>query len=116
MFDETDRDPATRGTRRMRAREKLTSEEKVALALDLLKRARPLQEICEYYQVSHTTAYNIRNAFLEGGRRALSGEERGTNDRLRQLEAVVAEHTQLLGEQNRKRNGDGNGHDLDEAE
>lgn len=80
----------------MRAREKLTSEEKVALALDLLKRARPLQEICEYYQVSHTTAYNIRNAFLEGGRRALAGEDRDTNDRLRHLEAIVAEHAQLL--------------------
>jgi hypothetical protein len=97
----------------MRAREKLTAEEKVALALDLLKRARPLQEICEYYQVSHTTAYNIRNAFLEGGRRALTGEDRDTNDRLRHLENVVAEHTQLLGERRRK---NGNGHDLEESE
>jgi hypothetical protein len=35
----------------MRAREKLTNEEKVALALDVLKRARPLHEICAYYQV-----------------------------------------------------------------
>ena len=104
--------PSTKGIRRMRAREKLTGEEKVALALDLLKRARPLQEICEYYQVSHTTAYNIRNAFLEGGRRALTGEDRDTNDRLRHLETVVAEHAQLLDESRRRRNG----HDLDESE
>ena len=94
----------------MRAREKLTSEEKVALALDLLKRARPLQEICEYYQVSHTTAYNIRNAFLEGGRRALAGEDRDTNDRLRHLEAIVAEHSQLLERHAGAGNGNGNGH------
>ena len=66
--------PGLRKERRMRAREKLTNEEKVALALDVLKRARPLHEICAYYQVSHTTAYNIRNTFLEGGRRALAGE------------------------------------------
>lgn len=103
----------------MRAREKLTSEEKVALALDLLKRARPLQEICEYYQVSHTTAYNIRNAFLEGGRRALSGEDRDTNDRLRHLEAVVAEHAQILEKRAAPRNGfghgNGNGHDPEDG-
>jgi len=84
----------------MRAREKLTTEEKVALALDILKRARPLQEICAYYQVSHTTAYNIRNAFLEGGRRALSGE-RDTFHRLRNLENAVARHAAMI-EQARK--------------
>jgi transposase-like protein len=79
----------------MRAREKLTSEEKVALALDVLKRARPLTEICAYYQVSHTTAYNIRNAFLEGGRRALSGQS-VTDHRLRNLETVVARHAAMI--------------------
>jgi hypothetical protein len=84
----------------MRAREKLTTEEKVALALDILKRARPLQEICAYYQVSHTTAYNIRNAFLEGGRRALAGEK-DTFHRLRNLENAVARHAAMI-EQARK--------------
>jgi hypothetical protein len=89
----------------MRAREKLTTEEKVALALDILKRARPLQEICEYYQVSHTTAYNIRNAFLEGGRRALAGD-RDTADRIRNLEIVVARYADLI-EEVRKREANG---------
>lgn len=84
-----------RKERRMRAREKLTNEEKVALALDVLKRTRPLNEICAYYQVSHTTAYNIRNAFLEGGRRALAGES-ATDHRLRNLEAVVARHAAMI--------------------
>lgn len=89
----------------MRAREKLTTEEKVALALDILKRARPLQEICAYYQVSHTTAYNIRNSFLEGGRRALAGE-RDTSNRLRNLEDAVARHADII-EQARKREAAG---------
>jgi hypothetical protein len=56
----------------MRPREKLTVEEKVSIALDLIKRTRSLDEIREIYRVSHTTAYKIRNAFLDGGRRALS--------------------------------------------
>jgi len=79
----------------MRARKKLTPDEKVALALDLLKQARSIHEICDYYQVSHTTAYSVRNAFLEGGRRAL-GSERDTYDRLRHLETLVARHDAMF--------------------
>jgi len=90
----------------MRAREKLTNEEKVALALDVLKRARPLPEICAYYQVSHTTAYNIRNTFLEGGRRALAGESPTTDHRLRNLETVVARHSAMIEKERDKREVD----------
>lgn len=57
----------------MRKREKLTPEERVALALALLKRESSFAEVCAHYHVSHTTAYKIRNAFLDGGRRALAG-------------------------------------------
>ena len=60
----------------MRTREKLTVEEKFALALELIKRARSLDEIRLHYRVSHTTAYKIRNTFLDGGRAALSGERK----------------------------------------
>jgi hypothetical protein len=61
----------------MRPREKLTVEEKVSIALDLIKRTRSLDQIREIYRVSHTTAYKIRNQFLEGGRRALGrGDQR----------------------------------------
>jgi hypothetical protein len=60
----------------MRTREKLTLEEKFALALELIKRARSLDEIRLHYRVSHTTAYKIRNTFLEGGRAALRGERK----------------------------------------
>ena len=73
----------------MRLREKLTVEEKVAIALELIKRERSLDEIREHYRVSHTTAYKLRNLFLEGGRRALSRGEQESRDleaRVRALE------------------------------
>ena len=78
----------------MRTREKLTLEEKFALALELIKRERSLDEIRVHFRVSHTTAYKIRNAFLEGGRAALIGERksRPTLDleaRVSALEAVL---------------------------
>lgn len=79
----------------MRARKKLTPDEKVALALDVLKQAKSMHEICAFYQVSHTTAYSVRNTFLEGGRRALTGD-RYTPERLRQLESAVARHDAMI--------------------
>ncbi len=85
----------------MRSREKLTLEEKVALALDLLKRERSLDEIRSYYRVSHTTAYKVRNTFLEGGKAALlndRGQPRRGGDaleeRVRALENMV--NTQMV--------------------
>jgi hypothetical protein len=82
----------------MRLREKLTVEEKVALALELIKRERSLEEISEHYRVSHTTAYKIRNQFLEGGRRALNGlaerrSDAGLEARVRALEEFVTGRT-----------------------
>ena len=77
----------------MRLREKLTVEEKVAIALELIKRERSLDEIREHYRVSHTTAYKLRNQFLEGGRRALSRGEQESRDleaRVRALEERFA--------------------------
>ena len=84
----------------MRLREKLTVEEKVSLALELIKRERSLEEISEHYRVSHTTAYKIRNQFLEGGRRALGGASDRRNDsdleaRVRALEILVAGEHEL---------------------
>jgi len=80
----------------MRVREKLTVEEKVSLALELIKRERNLDEIRDHYRVSHTTAYKIRNLFLDGGRRALSGNAERRNGhadleaRVRALEEHLA--------------------------
>ena len=78
----------------MRSREKLTLEEKVALALDLIKRERTPEEIRAHYRVSHTTAYKVRNAFLQGGRAALSGEQperraQNLEERVRALEDLL---------------------------
>ena len=80
----------------MRMREKLTLEEKVALALELIKRERSLPEIRSHYRISHTTAYKIRNAFLNGGRAALIGERasryaRDLEARVRALEVLMAD-------------------------
>jgi len=80
----------------MRTREKLTVEEKFALALALIKRDRTLDEIRLQYRVSHTTAYKIRNAFLEGGRAALGGDRRPSaatdlEARVRAIEARLEE-------------------------
>ena len=72
----------------MRTREKLTLEEKFALALELIKRQRSLDEIRLHYRVSHTTAYKIRNMFLEGGRAALIGERKARH--AQDLEARVS--------------------------
>ncbi len=66
----------------MRKREKLMPEERFALALALIKREQSLGEICVHYQVSHTTAYKLRNAFLDGARKALAvvGRSADTSD------------------------------------
>ncbi len=85
----------------MRPREKLTLEEKFALALELIKRARSLDEIRLHYRVSHTTAYKIRNTFLEGGRAALNGERQSRQ--ARELEARVSALESLVDGGNRAR-------------
>ncbi len=82
----------------MRTREKLTLEEKFALALALIKRERSLDEIRIHYRVSHTTAYKIRNAFLEGGRAALIGERKSRH--AQDLEARVSALEEVLGHRN----------------
>lgn len=91
----------------MRAREKLTLEERVAIALELLKRERSLDEIREHYRVSHTTAYKLRNLFLEGGRRALTGASaRGESDleaRVRALEESLSAPLSALPHPGRQR-------------
>jgi hypothetical protein len=102
----------------MRTREKLTLEEKVSLALELIKHERSLDEIRRHYRVSHTTAYKIRNAFLDGGRAALDGEHRRQSRQ--DLEARVSALEDRLrrsddgsrGNGNRPVIGDGNAHNL----
>jgi hypothetical protein len=92
----------------MRLREKLTTEEKVAIALELIKRERSLDEIREHYRVSHTTAYKLRNLFLEGGRRALSRGDQDARDleaRVRALEERFERETNDVRSNGRERVG-----------
>lgn len=88
----------------MRLREKLTVEEKVAIALELIKRERSLDEIRVHYRVSHTTAYKLRNQFLEGGRRALSRGERHDPYRLEARVQALEEQAARDGRTVRVRN------------
>jgi len=76
----------------MRLREKLTVEEKVAIALELIKRERSLDEIRVHYRVSHTTAYKLRNLFLEGGRQAVRRGERQEPPDLEARVRAIEEH------------------------
>ncbi len=87
----------------MRAREKLTLEEKVSLALELIKRERSLDEIRTHYRVSHTTAYKVRNTFLEGGRAALLRD--GPRRRAEDLEQRVQALENLLQSRSGQREG-----------
>lgn len=64
----------------MKRREKLTGEQRVALALDLIRGDSTLAQVCARYKVSHTTAYKIRKAFLRGGREAVMGRKAGMID------------------------------------
>jgi len=78
----------------MKRREKLTDEERVALALELIKSDGPLAEVCARFNVSHTTAYKIRSAFLRGGREAVMGRRRARRvdalwERVARLERAV---------------------------
>jgi hypothetical protein len=75
----------------MPAKPKLTPDQKVALAIEIIRRTRPAREICAEYGVSHTTAYEIRDAFLRGGREYLETQpaEHKFEERLRRLERMV---------------------------
>jgi hypothetical protein len=85
----------------MRLREKLTVEEKVAIALELIKRERSLDEIRLHYRVSHTTAYKLRNMFLEGGRRALGRPDRLDAPDLEARVRAIEERLAVEGERRR---------------
>lgn len=99
----------------MRVREKLTLEEKFSLALELIKRERSLDEIRRHYRVSHTTAYKIRKAFLDGGRAALESDRR-RRPRGDLEERVAALEDQLRASlQNVPRNGRGRARGRDSA-
>jgi len=75
----------------MPAKPKLSLDQKVDLAIEILRRTRPAREICAEFGVSHTTAYEVREAFVKGGREYLKMQppEHKFEERLRRLERLV---------------------------
>ena len=75
----------------MPAKPKLSLDQKVELAIEILRRTRPAREICAEFGVSHTTAYEVREAFVRGGREYLQMQppEHKFEERLRRLERLV---------------------------
>jgi hypothetical protein len=75
----------------MPAKPKLSLDQKVSLAIEILRRQRPAREICAEFGVSHTTAYEVREAFVRGGREYLQMQppEHKFEERLRRLERLV---------------------------
>ena len=75
----------------MPGKPKLSSDQKVALAIEIIRRTKPAREICAEFGVSHTTAYEIREAFVRGGREYLQMQppEHKFEERLRRLERLV---------------------------
>ena len=95
----------------MPAKPKLTLEEKVALAIEIIRRVRPAREICAAYGVSHTTAYEIREAFVRGGTECLrmQSPEHRVERRLRKLERLLLRSIGASPEPGDGQNGDGHG-------
>jgi hypothetical protein len=93
----------------MPAKPKLTLEEKVALAIEIIRRVRPAREICAAYGVSHTTAYEIREAFVRGGTESLrmQNPEHRVERRLRKLERLLLRSIGSSPEHDDGQNGDG---------
>jgi len=70
-------------------------EEKLAIVMEGLRNEVPVAEICRRHGISATQFYKWRNAFLEGGKRALSGSE--ANGEMKRLRARVRELEALAG-------------------
>ena len=48
-----------------------STEEKLAIVLEGIKELKSVSEICRTHQISQTTYYKWRDAFLEGAKQAL---------------------------------------------
>ncbi len=75
---------------------KWTSEEKFAVVMQGLKGEKSVSEICRENDLSQTMYYKWRDAFLEGGKKAL---ESGNKSYDRALEAEIEKLQQIIGKQ-----------------
>jgi len=70
-------------------------EEKLAIVMEGLRGELPIAEICRRHCISATQFYKWKNAFLEGGKKALEGA--GANSETKRLRARVRELEALAG-------------------
>lgn len=75
---------------------RFTPEEKRQIVLALLSKSRTPAEICRDHQISSTTLYKWRDAFLEGGLAGLRGK--GPTQREQEQARQIAKLKQLVGD------------------
>ena len=68
----------------MAGRKKWSSDEKAKIVMETLTTNIPLSEICRKYNVGASQVYKWRDTFLQGGTRALAGND--ASDREKQME------------------------------
>jgi len=72
-------------------------EQKLEIALALIRGQEPVTQLCRRYGVSETAAYRWRDQFIEGGRAGLSGGKETEAEQLRaeneELKTVIGELT-----------------------
>lgn len=66
------------------ARKKWTAEEKHRIVMEVLTTNAPLSEICSRYNVQPSMVYKWKQDFIDGGSRALAGNN--ASDREKKLE------------------------------
>jgi transposase-like protein len=68
----------------MPGRKRWAADDKAKIVMETLTTNIPLSEICRKYNVGASQVYKWRDKFLEGGNRALVGND--TSDREKQIE------------------------------
>lgn len=90
-------------------RKKWSNEEKITIALEMIKGGEPVAAICTRHGVSATQAYRWQEQFLDGGREALTDKRRrGSRDLVaeenRRLKELVGQQALII-EAQKKLNG-----------
>ena len=76
---------------------KWSSEEKMAIVLEGLKREKSVAEICREHQISQALYYRWRDRFLEAGQKGLSNGS--SEDETKALQAQIEKLEKIIGRQ-----------------
>jgi len=77
---------------------KLSTEEKMAIILEGLRREKSVSQICREHGISQAQYYKWRDRFLEGAKEGLELEN-GKKSRVKQLEGKIEELEKVIGKQ-----------------